>query len=123
MYAPPTAARARGATGAVIAGYTRDTHGILALDFPVFCYGSYAQDQRGRGQVIAYRVPIEVNAVLVRPGDILFGDVDGVLVIPREIEAEVVTEALERSREEKKAKQELAEGKLATEVFRTYGIL
>lgn len=118
-----TAARARGATGAVIAGYTRDTHGILALDFPVFCYGSYAQDQRGRGQVIAYGVPIEVNAVLVKPGDILFGDVDGVLVIPREIEAEVVTEALERSREEKKAKQELAEGKLATEVFRTYGIL
>lgn len=118
-----TAARARGATGAVIAGYTRDTHGILALDFPVFCYGSYAQDQRGRGQVIAYRVPIEVNTVLVRPGDILFGDVDGVLVIPREIEAEVVTEALERSREEKKAKQELAEGRLATEVFRTYDIL
>ncbi|MGH9447729.1 MAG: RraA family protein, partial [Terriglobia bacterium] len=109
--------------GAVLAGYTRDTHGILALNFPVFCYGSYAQDQRGRGQVIACRVPIEVDGVLVRPGDILFGDIDGVLVVPREIEADVVTEALERSRKEKKAKQELADGGLATEVFRKYGIL
>ncbi|MGH9449649.1 MAG: RraA family protein [Terriglobia bacterium] len=118
-----TAARARGATGAVLAGYTRDTHGIFALDFPVFCYGSYAQDQRGRGQVIAFRVPIEVDGVVVRPGDILFGDIDGVLVVPREIEGDVITEALERSRKEKKAKQELAEGRLAEEVFRKYGIL
>jgi regulator of RNase E activity RraA len=118
-----TAARARGATGAVLAGYTRDTHGIVAMDFPVFCYGSYAQDQRGRGQVIAYRVPIEIDGVRVRPGDILFGDVDGVLVIPREIETEIISEALDRARKEKKAKQELAEGNLATEVFRKYGIL
>lgn len=118
-----TAARARGARGAVLAGFTRDTRGIVAMDFPVFCYGSYAQDQRGRGQVIAHRVPLEIDGVLVRPGDILFGDLDGVLVVPREIEAEVLSAALERSRKEKKAKQDLAEGKLATDVFRKYGIL
>lgn len=118
-----TAARARGSTGAVLGGYTRDTQGILALDFPVFCYGAYAQDQRGRGQVIAFRVPIEMDGALVRPADIVFGDVDGVLVIPREIESVVITEALERSRKEKEARQELAEGRLATEVFRKYGIL
>jgi len=118
-----TAARARGATGAVLAGYTRDTHGIVAMDFPVFCYGSYAQDQRGRGHVIAYRVPIEIAGVRIRPGDVLFGDVDGVLVIPREIETEIISEALDRARKEKRAKQELAEGRLATDVFRKYGIL
>lgn len=118
-----TAARARGATGAVLAGYTRDTRGILDMDFPVFCYGSYAQDQRGRGQVIARRVPLEVDGVLVRPGDILFGDIDGVLVVPREIEMDVITEALERARKETKAKQELTEGRLTTDVFRKYGIL
>jgi regulator of RNase E activity RraA len=118
-----TAARARGGTGAVLAGYSRDTRGIIAMNFPVFCYGSYAQDQRGRGQVIAYRVPLEINGVRISPGDIVFGDVDGVLVVPRNIEADVVAEALKRSRKEKKAKQDLAEGKLATEVFRKYGIL
>lgn len=118
-----TAARARGSGGAVLAGYARDTRGIVAMNFPVFCYGSYAQDQRIRGQVIACRVPIEVDGIHVKPGDILFGDVDGVLVVPREIEVEVISEALERSRKEKKAKQELAEGKLATDVFSKYGIL
>jgi regulator of RNase E activity RraA len=117
------AARARGAAGAILCGYTRDTPGILAIDFPVFSYGSYAQDQRGRGQVIAYRVPIEVEGVEIRPGDIIFGDVDGVLAVPRETEASVIPEALERSRKEKKAKLELAEGSLAGEVFRKYGIL
>lgn len=118
-----TAARARGAVGAVLAGYTRDTCGIVAMNFPVFCYGSYAQDQRTRGEVLAYRVPIEIEGIPVQPGDILFGDVDGVLVVPREHEAEVITEALDRSRKEKKAKRELAEGRLATEVFTKYGIL
>ena len=62
-----TAARARGATGAVLASMSRDTRGILALDFPVFSYGCYAQDQRGRGQVMAHHVPIEIEGVQVRP--------------------------------------------------------
>lgn len=118
-----TAARARGAAGAVLAGFTRDTRGIVAMDFPVFSYGSYAQDQKGRGEVIAYQVPIEIEGATVRPGDIVFGDVDGVLVVPREMEADVIAEALERSRKEKTAKHDLAQGRLATEVFREYGIL
>ncbi len=117
-----TAARARGATGAVLAGLTRDTRGILGMDFPVFCYGRYAQDQRGRGQVIAHHVPLEIGGVSVRPGDIILGDLDGVLVVPRELENEVISEALERSRKEKLAKRDLAAGRLATQVFREYGI-
>lgn len=118
-----TAARARGATGAVVAGFTRDTRAILAMDFPVFCYGRYAQDQRFRGQVIAHHVPLEIQGVSVRPGDIVFGDLDGVLVLPRELEVEVISEALERSRKERKAHRDLARGRLATDVFREYGIL
>ncbi len=118
-----TAARARGATGAVLAGYTRDTRGILAMDFPVFCYGRYAQDQRGRGQVIAHHVPLEIEGAQIRPGDMVFGDIDGVLTVPRELEAEVISEALERARKEKKAKDDLVKGRLAGDVFRDYGIL
>jgi regulator of RNase E activity RraA len=116
-----TAARARGATGAVLAGLSRDTRGILAMDFPVFCYGCYAQDQRGRGQVIAHHVPLEIEGVHVRPGDIVFGDIDGVLVVPREMEAEVINAALEKSRKEKTAIKDLAGGRLATDVFKAYG--
>lgn len=117
-----TAARARGATGAVLAGPTRDTHGILAIDFPVFSYGSYAQDQRGRGQVVAHHVPLGIGGVCVRPGDIVFGDIDGVVVVPREMEADVVTAALQKSRKEKNARKDLAGGRLASEVFKAYGI-
>jgi len=58
----------------------------------------------------------------VRPGDIVFGDIDGVVVVPREWEPEVITAALEKSRKEKVALKDLAAGRLATEVFRSYGI-
>jgi regulator of RNase E activity RraA len=118
-----TAARARGGTGAVVAGPIRDTNGILAMNFPVFCHGRYAQDIRVRGKAIAHHVPLEIGGVRVRPGDIIFGDIDGVLVVPRELEAEVITEALERARKERKARDELARGRLATDVFNEYGIL
>jgi len=117
-----TAARARGATGAVIAGFIRDTNGILTMNFPVFCHGRYAQDTRVRGKVIAHHVDLEIGGARVRPGDIVFGDIDGVLVVPRQLEAEVISEALERSRQERSAKGELAKGRMATEVFKEYGI-
>ena len=96
-----TAAQRRGAAGAVLAGYARDTRGILAIDFPTFCYGSYAQDQRGRGMVVDYRVPLEVNGVGIQPGDVLVGDIDGVVVLPREYEEAVISKALEQVRKEK----------------------
>lgn len=117
-----TAARARGATGAVIAGLVRDTHGILGMNFPVFCHGRYAQDTRVRGKIVAHHVQLEIGGVQVRPGDIVFGDIDGVLIVPREIEVEVISEALERSRKERSAQRELANGRMATDVFKEYGI-
>jgi regulator of RNase E activity RraA len=118
-----SAARARGAAGAVLVGYTRDTHGILAMDFPVFCYGSYAQDQRGRGRVVDFRSTLNIGNVTIRPGDIVFGDVDGVVVLPREVETEIVQEALEQVRKEKTAKRLLCEGAPAERVCTETGVL
>jgi len=119
-----TAAIARRAAGAVIHGSIRDTHGILAYpDFPVFCTGFYGQDQKGRGRAIDYRVPVQVGGALIHPGDLLVGDVDGLLVVPQMVEAEVITRALEKARTEKVIKQDLASGMLATEAFRKYGIM
>ncbi len=118
-----SAARARGAAGAVLAGHTRDTHGILAMNFPVFCYGSYAQDQRGRGRVVDFRSTLNIRNVAIRPGDIVFGDVDGVVVLPREVETEVVHQALEQVRKEKTAKRLLCEGAPAERVFTETGVL
>jgi len=118
-----TRAMKLGAAGAVVDGYSRDTRGILALNFPTFSYGRYAQDQGPRGKVIDYRCPIEINGARIEPGDILFGDIDGVCVIPRRAERDVFTAALEKSRGEKLVAKAIKQGMSAVEAFRKFGIM
>jgi 4-hydroxy-4-methyl-2-oxoglutarate aldolase len=116
-------ARMRGANGAVIDGYHRDTPMILEQDWPVFSRGRFAQDSGVRTKVVDYRCPIEVGPVTIQPGDLVFGDLDGVLVIPRAHEAEVVERALEKARGEKLVRQEIEAGMSSTAAFAKYGIL
>ena len=93
------------------------------MRFPVFGYGSYGQDSAPRYKVHDFRVPIEIGAVRIRPGDILFGDIDGVCVIPGEAEREVFRKALEKARAEKLVKKALDAGKSAVAAYREYGIM
>lgn len=118
-----TRAMKLGATGAVMDGYARDTRGILALGFPTFAYGSYAQDQSPRGKVVDFRCPVEIGGVRVDPGDIIFGDIDGVCVVPRKAEHEVFVRALEKARGEKQVQKAIQEGMGAQEAFDRFGIL
>ena len=118
-----TRAMKLGAVGAVVNGYSRDTRGILKLGFPTFSYGSYAQDQAPRGKVIDFRIPIEMNGVLVRPGDIVFGDMDGVCIIPHEAEKEVVMGAIEKANGEKLVQNAINEGMGACEAYNKFGIM
>lgn len=111
------------AAGAVVNGYSRDTKGILDLNFPCFSYGPYAQDQAPRGKVIDFRVPIEIEGVRINDGDILVGDIDGVCVVPRAIEEEVFTQALEKARGERMVLKKIQEGMPAREAFDTFGIM
>lgn len=112
-----------GAAGVVVNGYIRDKKGILESNFPVFSYGSYAQDQAPRGKVVDFRIPIEMDGVVIQPGDILVGDCDGVCVVPKSIEEEVFTKALEKARGEKVVKKAIVAGMSAKEAFEKYGIL
>lgn len=113
-----------GAAGAVVDGYARDTRGILHLNFPTFSWGSYAQDQRVRGRVIDYRCPIEFsNGVLVNPGDIVFGDIDGVVIIPQQRENEIVEQAVEKVRGENTVRTAIEAGMSTVDAFATYGIM
>lgn len=116
-------AKKRGAAGAVINGFHRDTPQMLSQNFPVFTRGRFAQDSSVRTQVTDFRCPIEVGPVTVQPGDLLFGDLDGVLVIPRKHIAEVVEKSLEKARGEKLVRKAIEGGMSATEAFRTFGIL
>ena len=112
-----------GAAGAVVDGYHRDTSGILRLGFPTFSYGGYAQDQAPRGKVIDFRVPLEIGGVKVTPGDIVFGDLDGVCVIPRDAEEEVFRRALEKVQKENLVGQAIEDGISAQEAFEKFGVM
>jgi regulator of RNase E activity RraA len=118
-----TRARKLGSRGAVLNGYVRDTKAILEMGFPTFGFGSYGQDSAPRYKVVDFRVPVEIGSVRVRPGDILFGDSDGVLVVPADAEAEVFTRALEKARGEKLVRKAIEEGSSAVEAFAKYGIM
>jgi regulator of RNase E activity RraA len=107
----------------VLNGPVRDTKGILAMNYPVFCSGRYAQDQKGRGRIIDYRVDIEIGNVWIRPGDLVIGDIDGVVVVPRQVESKIIVEALEKARTEQTIRIDLEQGMLASEAFAKYGIL
>ncbi len=116
-------ARTRGAAGAVIDGFHRDTPKVLEQNWPVFSRGSFAQDAGVRSSVVDFRCAVEIGGVLVEPGDLIFGDVDGVLVIPRRIERQVVEAALEKKAGEKVVRGEIEGGSSSTAVFDRYGIL
>src|SRR5882724_9559318 len=103
-------AKRRGAVGAVINGFHRDTSKVLEQNWPVFSRGRFAQDSGVRTQVVDYRCPIEVVGVQIEPGDLIFGDLDGVVVIPQKAEAEVIPRALEKARGEKLVRKEIEAG-------------
>jgi regulator of RNase E activity RraA len=116
-------ARARGAAGAVIDGFHRDTVRVLEQDWPVFSRGRFAQDAGVRATVTDYRVPVEVGGVLVRPGDLVLGDIDGVVVVPAAIEDEVLERALSKAAAENVVRQAIENGMSSTDAFSTYGVL
>ncbi len=118
-----TAAQARGATGCVIDGHTRDALRIMEMEFPLFCTGFRPVDSSYRSTVIAYDVPVTVGGVLVHPGDIIFGDFDGIVAIPRALLDEVVSRAAEKVESENHSRDMLREGKLLREVYDRFGVL
>lgn len=116
-------AKTRGAVGAVVNGFHRDTPKMLEQDWPVFSRGRYAQDSSVRTQVADFRCPIEVDGVWVNPGDLVFADIDGVLIIPKELENEVVEKALVKARTENVVRREIENGMTSTAAFEKYGVL
>jgi 4-hydroxy-4-methyl-2-oxoglutarate aldolase len=116
-------ARTRGAAGAVVDGFHRDTPKVLEQNWPVFSRGRYAQDSSVRTAVANFRCPVEIGGVWIEPGDLVFGDLDGVVIVPRAVEVEVVTRALEKARGEKVVRQAIEGGMSATAAFKKFGIL
>lgn len=116
-------AKVRGATGAVIDGFHRDTPQILLQDWPVFSSGSYAQDAGVRSVVVDYRVPIEIGRVTIQSGDLIVGDRDGVVVIPQAFELEVIERALDKAKAENVVRKAIEGGMSSTDALKKFGIL
>lgn len=116
-------AKKRGAAGAVLDGYSRDTPQVLSQNFPVFCSACWAQDSSIRTYVCDYRCTIEIGQVTIHDGDLIFGDIDGVLVIPSRAMEEVIDKALIKASGEKTVRRAIEGGMTATEAFKKYGIL
>jgi 4-hydroxy-4-methyl-2-oxoglutarate aldolase len=119
-----TRAHGLGAAGAVLGGPHRDTREILSLGLPVFSTGAYAQDQRLRGRVVDYRCPVAfANGATVAPGDLIVGDLDGVLVVPAAHVADVVAQALAKVEGEDQVRGMIARGQRTEEIFAQTGIM
>jgi len=118
-----TASRARGSAGCVTDGLVRDVRQIRAMQFPVFHGGIGPLDTKGRARMMERDIPVQCGGVHVISGDIVFGDADGVVVIPQADAAEVMARAQDKVRGEDNTRAELEHGRLLAEVFAKYRIL
>lgn len=117
------AAIGRKMSGVIIDGGARDYHEIMELGFPTFCKGLSPYDSLGRMDGKEYDIPVECGNIRVNPGDLVFGDVDGIVVVPQTIVAEVIEKAWEKVQGESKVREELRSGAGVEATFKKYGIL
>jgi 4-hydroxy-4-methyl-2-oxoglutarate aldolase len=118
-----TVSQLNGAVGCICDSQVRDCVRIIDLGFPIYYAGISPLDSKGRARVMAYDVPIMCGNVLVHPGELIFADYDGIVVIPGAIEQQVLTLAQEKANAETTTRDELLEGKTLREVYDKYGVL
>ncbi len=118
-----TVAKRNGASGCICDSNIRDCVRIIAMRFPVFYAGIRPLDSMGRGKVMAYDVPVRCGDVLVQPGELVYADFDGVVVVPRALEAEALERAYEKAAKENVSRRDLLKGDSLRAVFDRYGVL
>lgn len=118
-----TIAKRNGAAGCVCDSQIRDCVRIIEMGFPVYYAGIRPLDSMGRARVMAYDVPVTCGEVLVKPCELVFADFDGVVVIPREVEKDVLRLAREKAGKESASRAELLAGKTLREVYERHKVL
>ncbi len=118
-----TISKRKGVAGCVCDSQIRDCVRIIEMGFPVYYTGIRPLDSKGRAIVINYDVPVRCGEVFVNPGDIVFADFDGIVVVPKEVEDEVFQKAKEKVNKENLSRKELLAGKSLREVYDKYKAL
>jgi regulator of RNase E activity RraA len=118
-----TAARRSGCVGAIVDGAVRDVVKMTAMGFAVFARGTSPYDSRDRNRVIDIDVPVEIDGVVFSPGDLVIADVDGIVVVPRAVEAEAIAAAWEKVNAENVVRDAISGGMTASDAFKKFGVL
>ncbi len=118
-----TAVRTSGCVGAIVDGAVRDVRQMTHMKFPVYVRGTNIYDSQNRQRVIDVDVPVEIEGVRFCPGDLVLADVDGVVVVPQEVEQEAVRRAWAKVHDENVTRDAIKAGMKATEAYRKYGVL
>jgi regulator of RNase E activity RraA len=118
-----TAARNAGCVGVVVDGAVRDVAKMRAMGFATFAHGTSPYDSRDRQRVTDYDVPVELDGILIRPGDLIAADEDGIVIVPRVVEDEVLSAAWHKANAEDQVREAIREGLSATEAFQRFGVL
>ena len=118
-----TAVKQRGCTGAVIDGGVRDVDFVNAMNYPVFAKFKCSASSIGRWDIIDCQIPIKIGNTVIHPGDFVFGDIDGVVVIPKEMTMDVLVAAEQVFDREGAMRAELRRGVSVTDAYAKYGSL
>jgi 4-hydroxy-4-methyl-2-oxoglutarate aldolase len=118
-----TACMTQGAAGAVIDGLVRDVSTIAELRFPVYAGGAVPYDVNGRMELTDYGCPMSIGGVHIEPGCLVVADMDGVVVVPKDIEEDVVARAIQKSEQENEFRDAVRGGMSASEAFDTFNVL
>ncbi len=118
-----TAARNSGCVGVVVDGSVRDVHQMREMQFPVYARGCCIYDSMNRQRVIDIDVPVEIDGVRFSPGDFVVADVDGVVVVPQDVEAEAISRAWNKVHAENVTRDAIKGGMKATDAYKKYGVL
>ena len=118
-----TAALNRGCVGAIVDGAIRDVAKIRKMEFPVFARSTCVYDSLNRQRVVNADIPVELDGVAFHPGDLVFADEDGVVVVPQIVESEAIRRAWEKVYAENVVRDSIRDGLKATEAFAKYGVL
>lgn len=118
-----TAARNRGCVGVIVDGAVRDIAAMRRMEFPVFARGRSPYDSQNRQRVVDLDVRVEIDGVSFHPGDLVVADADGVVVIPRAVEEEVLRRAWQKVHAENRSRDAIRRGMLAREAYAKYGVL
>ncbi|WP_207632734.1 RraA family protein [Foetidibacter luteolus] len=118
-----TIAKRNGSVGCICDSMVRDCKKIMQMEYPVFCGGIRPLDSLGRGKVISYDVPVRCGDVVVHPGELIFTDFDGIVVVPRQVEDQVLEMAYDKLIKENNSRKDLLNGDSLRTVYDRYGVL